>query len=290
MIISSCRTGPFLRKHADLYYKNKAGIYSILSILGDRRQIRTIVPRKIIVIWGKISHVSGMKKLFLIPVISLGGLLQAHANEDLPEKSKALLKSYKDYENRKIKAYNEDMLKVKKKVVAGLKKHLQEATQKSNLDASQAVIEKIKDFENQVKTLEQQLNSKVESAPPKSSLSAKKKTFKLEGTGERWQSTRLRVEKGETVSVKVTGVIGLSTLFKDVKSDGNGIGIKQHGHDNSFSLGILLGRVHSDAGKLFELGKNGSFKVEKTGTLELSVNDKHTGDNTGAWDIEISIK
>ena len=209
---------------------------------------------------------------------------------DLPKSSQMLLSQFDDYETKKIKEFNQDMLRVKKQVVTTLKKHLQTATKNSDLDASQALIAKIKDFEQQVAKLEEMVKSNEKPEKPTRTLGEKKHTYVFNGKGERWRNAKVRVEKGQTVSISVEGEIGLSTFFKDVKSNGNGVGIKQHGHNNDYTLGVLLARISTEDDQWYEIGKKGSFKAEKTGSLELSINDRTTEDNTGKWELTIVVK
>jgi len=231
-----------------------------------------------------------MKSFITASLLLFPSLGLAQDAVTLPPKSVELLKQYDEYEAGKVKALNADLLRVKKGVVTQLKKHLQDATKNSKLDQSQTLIAKIKELEGNIKELEVS-TTKPEVKKDKKSFGSKTHKLKLEGKGEeRWINTKISVEKGQTVTIKVKGEIGLSNLFRQAVSDGDGMNMKQHGLDNRFNLGRLIARISTDDQQIYPLGKSESFKAEKTGTLEITVNDGNLADNSGHWDLEIKVK
>lgn len=206
-----------------------------------------------------------MKSFIIASLLVFPSIALAQEAGSLPPKSVELLKQYDEYEAGKVKALNEDLLRVKKGVVTQLKKHLQDATKNSKLDQSQTLIAKIKELEINIKEL--QVSTTIPDVPnAKKSFGTKTHKLKLDGkTEERWANTKIRVEKGQTVTIKVKGEIGLSTFFKQAVSDGDGMPMKEHGLDNRFKLGLLIGRMSTDDNQIYPLGKSESFKAEKTG-------------------------
>lgn len=227
-----------------------------------------------------------MKSFITASLLVFSSLAQGASS--LPPKSVELLKQYDEYEAGKVKALNADLLRVKKGVVTQLKKHLQDATKNSQLDQSQLLIAKIKELEVNIKELE----VSVTVPEVKNGSGPETHKFKLDGKSqERWISTKIKVEKGQTISIKVEGKINLSDRSKGTVSNGHGMkGKNKYGFDKRFRLGLLIARVSTDDQQVYPLGKSESFKAEKTGVLELTVNDARLSNNSGHWDLEIEVK
>jgi hypothetical protein len=227
-----------------------------------------------------------MKSFITASLLVFSSLAQGASS--LPPKSVELLKQYDEYEAGKVKALNEDLLRVKKGIVTQLNKHLQDATKNSQLDQAQALIAKIKELEVNIKELE----VSVKIPEVKSGFGTKIHKFKLDGKSqERWISTKIKVEKGQTVSIKVEGEISLSDRVKEAVSNGDGMkGKDKHGLDRRFRLGLLIGRISTDDQQIYPLSKSQSFKAEKKGVLEITVNDAKLSNNSGHWDLEIEVK
>ena len=71
-----------------------------------------------------------MKSFVTASLLVFSSLAQGASS--LPPKSVELLKQYDEYEAGKVKALNEDLLRVKKGIVTQLNKHLQDATKTVN--------------------------------------------------------------------------------------------------------------------------------------------------------------
>jgi Ca2+-binding EF-hand superfamily protein len=110
------------------------------------------------------------------------------------------------------------------------------------------------------------------------------------GGGERWVNTGLYVYAGDSVRVRASGTIQMSTDENDV-ADPGGSRSKRLATDAPMPerlAGALIGRVETRA-PFFIGNRTSAMPVRYTGRLYLSVNDDHLADNRGEYRVQVAV-
>ncbi len=119
---------------------------------------------------------------------------------------------------------------------------------------------------------------KTKSRPPRSRRPSVARVEAARG----WQSSRLRIRKGQEFEFTATGAWQLAEDGPDVTADGESSG-----------RGRLMAVVYDDyqLGEPFELGVGGSFVVPSDGTLFLRCGDDWTSlaDNSGRMNVKLKL-
>lgn len=104
---------------------------------------------------------------------------------------------------------------------------------------------------------------------------------------QRWTSTGVRVNEGQTVTFNVQGEVQLSTNSADrAGAAGSASGRRAEQAPLPSALaGALIGRVGN--GAPFGIGNQTSVPMPATGELFLGVNDDEVGDNTGGFVVDV---
>jgi len=207
---------------------------------------------------------------------------QEKKSHQLPRKSAELVKKLGEYEAEKIAELEKDLTRVRTQVITSLKKHLEAATKSGKLEDAIAIRDKIQE-------LEAKIPKPGEKKKPASNLFAKDYTFKLESNGPRWTKSKVQVRKGQKVTVSATGKNDLS---KDFATDIGPEGTPNRfwGFNNKFDSGSLLCRISEDNDNTICIGKKKTFTAQVDGELEFTVNDRYLGDNSGAFQLKITVK
>lgn len=105
----------------------------------------------------------------------------------------------------------------------------------------------------------------------------------------RWVDTNIRIEAGQTVTIRASGRI---RFCRDCEFRNEGpAGLADPAVNGFVLVGAprqgLIGRIGSSAP--FFVGANASFQARSTGTLQLSINDDDFYDNAGAFVAIISV-
>jgi hypothetical protein len=107
-----------------------------------------------------------------------------------------------------------------------------------------------------------------------------------------WMDTGLVVRQGDKVSLTASGEITLSADPNDKARPGGSV--TQRRSPNAplpnVSAGTLIGRVATRArngGAVFAIGDQTTVDMPATGRLYLGVNDDHTADNSGQFEVRI---
>ena len=106
-----------------------------------------------------------------------------------------------------------------------------------------------------------------------------------------WQSSRVKVEKGQQYQVTTTGRFSVAQKPRPWISEAQGISIR---YANGYPLGRLVGRILDPAkqfaSKEFSIGNASTFNAAGTGTLYLRLNDAWNAleDNKGS--VSVTVK
>jgi hypothetical protein len=107
---------------------------------------------------------------------------------------------------------------------------------------------------------------------------------------ERWTNTGMRVQAGELIMFDVTGTIRMSGEPNDTAT-ARGARSGRQAADAPFSnqlAGALIGRI--DGGQPFFIGNRRSVRVPSGGQLFLGVNDDYLQDNSGAFEVMVTVQ
>jgi Ca2+-binding EF-hand superfamily protein len=105
-----------------------------------------------------------------------------------------------------------------------------------------------------------------------------------------WTSTGMHVNAGDIVTYQADGVIQMSTNPDDRATPNGSVSGRNatNAPRPDQRAGILLARV--GGGPVIALGANASFTAQTSGELLLGVNDDHFPDNSGEFDVSLSIQ
>jgi Ca2+-binding EF-hand superfamily protein len=107
---------------------------------------------------------------------------------------------------------------------------------------------------------------------------------------QRWFDTGIDVRSGEVIDFRATGTIRMSNNGNDSASP-SGAWTGRRADNAPFKdrpAGAMIGRIGS-GGPIF-MGDSGRVNVTTTGRLYLSVNDDYLEDNSGEYQVTISVR
>lgn len=107
---------------------------------------------------------------------------------------------------------------------------------------------------------------------------------------EGWTSTGLRVRQGDVIHITSSGEIRFTSDPNDVASTaGSKAGRYVRNAPMPRALaGALIGRINN--GDPFGIGDQRSFTAPESGTLYLGVNDDNLSDNSGEFQVKVSLE
>lgn len=103
-----------------------------------------------------------------------------------------------------------------------------------------------------------------------------------------WQSVGVQVHQGDRIHIRAQG----TWLYTPGEYHGPQ-GHAEYRAPNTYPIpgiagGILLGRI-GEAGRVFRVGRGGTFYADNDGTLDLRINDDILSDNKGYVTVEIAV-
>ena len=164
------------------------------------------------------------------------------------------------------------------------------------------------DLKQEVAKLNIILQEQIEAAPTNSPIQQTLKAKQLElkhlesnlsvyqwtvSATDDWISTGISTTTDFVLSFQSKGTIGLSKK-SEVKADPDGVPQNTWKNNYSYPLinentGALIGKI-SDRGEPFKIGDKFRYVPPNDGVIFLRVNDKKLTDNSGAFDVTITIE
>lgn len=101
-------------------------------------------------------------------------------------------------------------------------------------------------------------------------------------------STRIRVNKGDRISIKADGVVNWTNFSSSSSPDG----ITNRGQWMGINSGTLVARIGSDDSRPVKIGSESEFVAKSTGTLYLGIamRDSYASNSGYNWDGEYKTK
>lgn len=167
---------------------------------------------------------------------------------------------------------------------------LKGTSEKSRLALKKAVEQGINtEFYSLLKLAEESDMDKPKKTLPKPKKATKWKFKYITSKG--WYTSDIGLEKGDEVSIEVSGNWSPDKGRSKVDADG---AIKPQWQKYKFygkvKHGLFIARISGDASKIYPIGKEGSFIAESSGVLSMAVNDSGYGDNIGVLDVIVNRK
>lgn len=108
----------------------------------------------------------------------------------------------------------------------------------------------------------------------------------------------IQVKAGDLVSIEASGVVKFGAIVGTAGPGGfpnnkGAFGISLSGYNlfPNWNHGALLFRFgNNDRWKYYDLNKQNTYMVQHNGLLEFNLNDNKQGDNSGAFDVKVTIK
>ena len=107
---------------------------------------------------------------------------------------------------------------------------------------------------------------------------------------QRWTNTSINVQAGDLIVFDVTGTVQMSNEPGDVAA-ARGARSGRRAADSPFSsqpAGALIGRIANDTP--FFIGNRRSVRAPSSGRLYLGVNDDYLADNSGEFEVMVSVQ
>lgn len=107
---------------------------------------------------------------------------------------------------------------------------------------------------------------------------------------ERWTDTGINVRAGDTLVFDAQGTVRLSDNGNDIAGAGGALSGRRAPDAPLLNqlAGALIGRI--GAGNTFFIGNRRSLRAPVTGRLYLGVNDDHLADNTGDFQVLVTVQ
>jgi hypothetical protein len=107
---------------------------------------------------------------------------------------------------------------------------------------------------------------------------------------QRWTNTGIEVRSGDLIMLDASGTVTLSQNGNDVAGPGGARSGRRAADAplSSQTAGALIARV-GNSEPIF-VGNRRSFRAPQNGRLFLGVNDDYLGDNTGSFDVMVTVR
>jgi hypothetical protein len=118
----------------------------------------------------------------------------------------------------------------------------------------------------------------------------------VQAVDEQPTDTGADIEEGKLVTIKATGIVGISRDGRTASPDGDGVDcrhlaipvFRQTFPAPDLSCHSLIGEI-GRSGLFFKVGSRSQFRSMMSGRLYLLLNDNWYPDNSGHWMVEISV-